>query len=87
MDKQFLTKRTKKELIDICENLSWERDNNVQEKEIIIKAFNECIKELEEIRKRFIILTSKKEQDFIEQAKKELGENINETRTRTKVLS
>lgn len=72
MDKQFLIKRTKKELIDICGNLIWERDNIIQEKEIIIKAFNNCIKELEEIRKIFMVLTNKKVQDFIDQAKESM---------------
>ena len=72
MDKQFLIKKTKKELIDICENLTYERDNIIQEKETILEAFNICIKELEEIRKRFMILTSKKVQDFIEKAKESI---------------
>ena len=72
MTEQILIKKTKKELIDICENLIWERDNIIQDKETILEAFNNCIKELEEIRKTFMILTNKKVQDFIKQARESL---------------
>lgn len=64
-----LNELTKEQLIALCENLTYERNNIIREKETILEAFNICIKELEEIRKRFMILTSKKVQDFIEQTK------------------
>ena len=74
MIEQYLIKKTKKELIKICQNLIYERDYNIQQKEITIKAFNICIKELKEIKKLFFALTTKEIQEFIEQAKESLDE-------------
>ena len=63
--------KTKENKDAIIENLKYERDSIIREKETILEAFNVCIKELEEIRKRFMVLTSKKVQDFIEQVKED----------------